>query len=246
MGASAWCLQDLFGSEVAQSAMPMKHDSPSTVRGEYEGLLNGLDVARSLNVKSLKIQCSNETIVAHLTGQTNLFFHTLYNQVEDLLPSIQFLMNKFQKVSVELVSVGCTSHVVRLAEDTIDEVVMSKYSPRLSDVSLSTRASSPVFEPETEVLAVPPGLGFDTSCRVKWGFEHGEDTNLNHILNMNHPTANRMSSSSGFGSGVISDNGPNVVQRPSKNLAFPSLSELSPWLVRNDKKGPRMDQSMLF
>jgi len=118
MGASAWCLQDLFGTVIAQNAMPMKQDCPSVARGEYEGLLHGLEVARSLNVKNLIIQCSSEIIAAHLSGQTNLLFHTMYNQIEDLIPSIQFLLNKFQKVVVDLVSVGACSHVLRLAEDT--------------------------------------------------------------------------------------------------------------------------------
>jgi len=234
MGASAWCLQDLFGTVIAQNSMPMKQDYPSVARGEYEGLLHGLEVARSLNVKNLIIQCSSEIIAAHLSGQTNLLFHTMYNQIEDLIPSIQFLLNKFQKVVVDLVSVGTCSHVLRLAEDTIDEAVMSKYSPRQSDISLSTRASSPVYEPGADLLSLsvppPPGLGFDRDIQTTM-----MGGSMNYYASVN-------------------DNKSSVAGNPlSKSLIFPSISELSPWLVcnRDDDKlqtglSHRMDQSMLF
>jgi hypothetical protein len=167
----------------------------------------------------------------------------MFNQIEDLIPSIQFLLNKFQRVEVDLVSVGTCSHVLRLAEDTIDEAVMSKYSPRQSDISLSTRAGSPVYEPETDLLSLsvpPPGLGFD------------RDMQTTMMMHPSIPSTTMMSRSMNYAN--VNDNTSNVVGNPlSKSLVFPSISELSPWLVcnRDDDKPQtglslRMDQSMLF
>lgn len=225
MGASAWCLQDLFGSVVAQGAMPMKEDTPSLIHGEYGALLHGLEVTKSLSVKNLKIQCCSEFIVTYFSGQPNPHFQAVLNQVEDITSSIRFLMNQFQKVVFEHVSTGFMTHVLRLAEVAVEDAVMLKSSPRLSEISLSSRSNLSCYDIDIDrqIPSVPPGLGFGTGLGVSFRDSWGSQVQVDDLTR----------SDTGYS---------------SKSLTFPSISELSPWLVCKDNKPtlPHVGQSMLF
>jgi len=125
VAGAAWMILDAHDGLIVQGSAPVQTPpqpqiTPSQIRAEYEALYQGLLAALQHRVSVLTIKGTSEMIHAHFFhGPRSNLFTTLFRTVEDFSARVGQLIQKFRKVTYELVPTSRSCFTRRIAGDAI-------------------------------------------------------------------------------------------------------------------------------
>jgi len=147
----SWCLYDPFDHIICQGSASLHQSYPSLVRAEYEAIWRGLQAAYKLNIPTLKIQGCSELATAQLSGRSMIpHLNTVYKLVDDIVPSIEHLLNQFEKpIQMELIDAESNFYLHMMAEKAIDDNDKEKEVISINDALTTLKSNSWSHYPTT-------------------------------------------------------------------------------------------------
>lgn len=94
-------VSDNYNNVILNGSVAVIQDFPSTIRLEYEALLNGLQAVFSKKIKNIIIRSCSPMVVSHLLyGHRYPLFISVYKNLSEIHIAINKIISKFQHFSI--------------------------------------------------------------------------------------------------------------------------------------------------